>query len=125
MWHKDEHESTLRSLERQLANSLLDEALRLLGIAAHPASDITPQARGVGRGRPRFWDRPRSIVAIQAYVARHGSVPTRRTWMSARQAGLPGHATICALFGSMAAAYPASGVGSCTARDPGAETLSA
>ena len=123
MWHRDEQESHPRSLQRQLASSLLDEALRLLGSALQPPAGTTPQAQGV-RGRPRFWDRPRSIAAIQAYVERHGSVPARRTWMSARQAGLPGYATICALFGSVVAAYDASGLEDLTASDPGTDSPS-
>mgnify|MGYP001577751909 CR=1 FL=1 len=125
MWHRnDEHESSPRSLQRQLACSLLDEALRLLGPSGQPSSDTPPQARGV-KGRPRFWDRPSSIAAIQAYVARHGSVPTRRTWMSARQAGLPGYATVCNLFGSLAAAYHASGLEDLPTNGSGTKTPSA
>jgi hypothetical protein len=83
--------------QRALACSLLDEALRRL--CPRPV------------GHPVVWDAGTIPAALQTFVATHGHLPTRQAWRQATRHALPGLDAVRRVYGSLAAAYRACGVG--------------
>ena len=93
---------------RQLASSLLDEALAELAAARHPAppalGPLPPQRAGPQTGRPRRWTDEAIAAALTAFQVRQGRRPLRREWRDAGRHHLPGRATTVRVYGSLEAA---------------------
>lgn len=95
------HAPTDTAATRALAVSLLDEALMLLG---------APVALVTATKHPLVWDAVTIRAALQAFAQRTGRLPGPREWRLGTAYGLPARATVVRVYGSLAAAYAASGL---------------
>ena len=84
---------------RELARSLVREALGLDSSTVRPAGPVHP-GRRPARGWPR-WTLPTMLAAVAAFQARTGRAPRPEDFRTATAQGLPGRAAVISHVGSV------------------------
>ena len=97
---------TAEEATRALARSLLYEAL----VGTAPAAPPEPVRGTATTGRHVVWEKATITAALVAFGAQYGRAPTHAEWNKPGVCGIPGSATIRAVFGSVAAGLRTAGL---------------